>query len=90
VCAGILIEEQNEMKQFLGLLSILIFMGAAPPLKAQEHSDHIEVGVFADYFRFHHASPERNFVGIGGRAAFAVRPSIQIEAEMAYDFPILP
>jgi hypothetical protein len=48
--------------------------------------DHVEVGAFADYFRLSDASPQRNFVGVGGRAAFAIRPSIQIEAEMAYDF----
>jgi hypothetical protein len=31
-------------------------------------------------------APTRNFIGLGGRAAFAIRPSIQLEAEMAYDF----
>jgi hypothetical protein len=30
--------------------------------------------------------PGENFLGIGGRAAFNVHPSIQLEAEMAYDF----
>jgi len=59
---------------------------AVPMLMAQEHSDHVEVGVFADYFRFNDASPKQNFVGLGGRAAFAIRPSVQLEAEMAYDF----
>jgi hypothetical protein len=56
---------------------------------AQEHeghSDHVEVGAFADYFRFGDASPVRNFIGLGGRAAVNIRPSIQLEAEMAYDF----
>jgi hypothetical protein len=53
---------------------------------AQSHSDHVEVGTFADYFRFSNAEPERNFVGLGGRVAFNVHPSIQLEAEMAYDF----
>ena len=53
---------------------------------AQDHSDHVEVGAFADYFRLSDASPTRNFVGLGGRVAFAIRPSVQLEAEMAYDF----
>jgi hypothetical protein len=55
-------------------------------LMAQGGSDHIEVGAFADYYRLSSPAPTRNFVGVGGRAAFAVRSSIQLEAEMAYDF----
>jgi hypothetical protein len=55
-------------------------------LVGQSHSDHVEVGAFADYFRFSNADPVRNFVGLGGRVAFNVHPSVQIEAEMAYDF----
>ena len=51
-----------------------------------QSGDHAEVGAFFDYFRFSDASPVRNFVGVGGRAAFNIRPSIQIEGEMAYDF----
>jgi hypothetical protein len=63
-----------------------LFLAAAPILMAQDHSDHIEVGAFADYFRLSDASPTRNFVGLGGRAAFNVHPNVQLEAEMAYDF----
>ncbi len=65
-------------------LSVLV-LAAAPLLMAQS-ADHMEVGVFADYFRFTQFSPTRNFVGLGGRVAFNLRPSIQLEAEMAYDF----
>jgi hypothetical protein len=53
---------------------------------AQNHSDHVEVGAFAEYFRFSDASPVRNFIGLGGRAAFNVHRDVQLEAEMAYDF----
>jgi hypothetical protein len=70
------------MKRCLGLFIASLFF-AAPMLMAQ---DHVEVGAFADYYRFTDPGPTRNFVGVGGRAAFALRPSIQIEAEMAYDF----
>jgi hypothetical protein len=73
------------MKRCLGLLIVSFFLAAAPMVMAQ-HSDHVEVGAFADYFRLNDASPTRNFVGLGGRAAFNIRPSIQLEAEMAYDF----
>lgn len=73
------------MKRYFGLfLASLLF--AAPALMAQQHSDHVEVGAFADHFRLSNASPVRNFVGLGARAAFAIRPSVQLEAEMAYDF----
>jgi hypothetical protein len=74
------------MKQrCLGLFIVSLFF-FVPMLMAQEHSDHVEVGAFVDYFRLSDSSPVRNFVGLGGRAAFNIRPSIQLEAEMAYDF----
>jgi hypothetical protein len=56
---------------------------AAVPAIAQ---DHAEVGAFADYFRFSWANPAENFIGVGGRAAINVQHSVQLEAEMAYDF----
>ncbi len=67
----------------LGFVALLC---AAPALWAQDSSDHAEVGVFADYFRLGDTSPQENFIGLGGRAAFNVHPDIQLEAEMAYDF----
>jgi len=73
------------MKRFWLLLVALAFT-AVPMAMAQGRSDHIEVGVFADYFRPSDAAPNRNFVGVGGRAAFNLHPSVQLEAEMAYDF----
>jgi hypothetical protein len=73
------------MKINLGLFLASLFL-AVPMVFAQEHSDHIEVGAFADYFRFSNAEPARNFVGLGARAAFNVHRDIQLEAEMAYDF----
>jgi hypothetical protein len=73
------------MKRCLGLFIASLFM-AVPMLMAQEHSDHVEVGAFADWYRMSDPGPTKNFVGVGGRAAFALRPSVQMEAEMAYDF----
>lgn len=72
------------MKRYIGIFIASLFF-SVPMLMAQ-HTDHIEVGAFADYFRLSDSSPVRNFVGLGGRAAFNVRPSVQLEAEMAYDF----
>jgi len=73
------------MKRYLGLFIVSLFM-AVPMVMAQEHSDHIEVGAFADWYRMSDPGPTKNFVGLGGRAAFAVNSSVQIEADMAYDF----
>lgn len=48
--------------------------------------DHVEIGAFVNYYRLSDPAPTRNFLGLGGRVAFGIRPSIQLEAEMAYDF----
>jgi len=68
------------------ILFLLAFGMAVPSLMAQEGGNHVEVGVFADYFNLSRTTPNINFVGVGGRAAFNVRDNVQIEAEMAYDF----
>ena len=75
------------MKRYLGLILTSLFF-ATPALLAQEaeRTDHGEVGIFAEYFRFSDPGPTSNYIGLGGRAAFNVRPSVQIEAEMGYDF----
>jgi hypothetical protein len=65
------------------ILVLLALCMATPSLIAQ---DHVEVGVFADYFNLSRTSPHINYVGVGGRAAFNVHSNVQIEAEMAYDF----
>jgi hypothetical protein len=73
------------MKRFAQLLLFLLCLSTtAPRLMAQ--SEHIEIGAFVDYFRFTQLAPTRNFVGLGGRAAINMKPSVQLEAEMAYDF----
>jgi hypothetical protein len=60
---------------------------AAPAVMAQSSGgDHFEAGVFADYLRLSQVNPAINYVGVGGRVAFNLRPSVQLEAEMAYDF----
>jgi hypothetical protein len=48
--------------------------------------NHAEIGLYADYFRFAPASASSNYVGVGGRAAFNVNPSVALEGEMNYDF----
>jgi hypothetical protein len=50
--------------------------------------NHVELGIFADYYRFSPPSSTNtlNFLGLGGRAAFYMSEHSAIEAEMAYDF----
>jgi hypothetical protein len=70
-------------------LIFLLVLGsglALPSSVMAQSSDHVEVGAFADYLNLSTTSPHINFVGLGGRAAFNVRPNIQLEAEMSYDF----
>src|SRR5215469_4112362 len=74
------------MKRSLVMSLLLCAVCCAGTSLFSQSDDHIEVGVFADYFNLSHTSPHINFVGIGGRAAFNVRSNVQIEAEMAYDF----
>jgi hypothetical protein len=50
------------------------------------NGDHVEVGAFADYFRLDRTEPNLNYAGVGGRLAFNLRPTVQIEGELAYDF----
>jgi hypothetical protein len=64
------------MKRSLGLFAASSFM-AVPMLMAQEPSDHVEVGAFVNYYRMSDPAPTRNFIALGGRAAFAIAPSIQ-------------
>ncbi|HJX00543.1 MAG TPA: hypothetical protein VJ453_10290 [Terriglobales bacterium] len=75
------------MKRLLGILAASLFF-AAPMLVAQESGrmDHVEVGAFVNYFRLADPGPTRNFLGLGGRAAFGITPNVQLEAEMGYDF----
>jgi len=73
------------MKRCLGLLISSMFL--AVPMMLAQSSDHVEVGAFIDYFRLNNkAAPVSNFLGLGGRAAFNLNSSVQLEAEMAYDF----
>lgn len=51
------------------ILVLLALCMAVPSLMAQKGEDHIEVGVFADYFNLSRTSLHMNFVGVGGRAA---------------------
>ena len=73
------------MKRFIFLFVLSCGLALPSALMAQS-SDHVEVGAFADYLNLGATDPHINFVGVGGRAAFNLRPTVQLEAEMSYDF----
>lgn len=64
------------------LLTVCLGMLFVPVVRAQ--GDHVEAGVFADYFRM--SQTDNNYLGIGARAGYRVFPHVKLEAEMAYDF----
>ena len=69
------------MKSLFAALMVLVLGSClSQPLQAQEH---VEIGVFADYFRL---SDPKTFWGLGARGAVTVAPHAQFEAELAYDF----
>jgi hypothetical protein len=78
-------EEVQSMKRVILLLVISCGLALPSAIMAQD-SDHVEVGVFADYMNLSVTDPHINFVGVGGRAAFNVHPNVQLEGEMSYDF----
>jgi hypothetical protein len=65
--------------------ALLLLLGAClvPGAFAQDR-EHVEVGVFADYF--HLSQTDTGFAGLGGRAGFMVYKQVKLEAEMSYDF----
>src|SRR6266436_2280263 len=68
------------MKRMLLLLCLGVL--SVPGVRAQ--GDHVEAGVFADYFRM--SQTDNNYLGIGARAGLRVFPHVKLEGEMAYDF----
>jgi hypothetical protein len=69
------------MMKFLLLLGCVALL--APGLWAQEF-DHVNLGVYADYFRSNQTGT--NMAGLGARAGVAVFRHVKLEAEMSYDF----
>jgi hypothetical protein len=64
---------------------LLLFIGGwlVPGGYAQDN-EHVQVGVFADYFRV--SQTDTDLLGVGGRASFVAYKRIKLEGEMAYDF----
>jgi hypothetical protein len=63
---------------------ILFVASCFLPLASAQSLDHVEAGVFADYFRI--SPTDTNQVGLGARLGVHVAPHTKLEAEMSYDF----
>lgn len=53
----------------VALFVVMAFMVAAPGLVIAQTENHVELGAFADYYRYDRTNTV-NFVGAGGRAGF--------------------
>jgi hypothetical protein len=62
---------------------LLVLAGCIVP-RAAAQEEHIQVGVFADYFRT--SQTDNNFAGVGARVSFMSYKLLKFEAQMSYDF----
>jgi hypothetical protein len=67
----------------LALLLVFAASVFVPGAFAQDN-EHVQVGVFADYFRI--SQNDADMLGVGGRASFQAFKRMKLEAEVAYDF----
>jgi hypothetical protein len=67
----------------IAFLALFVAGFFVPGAFAQDN-EHVQVGVFADYFRL--SRIDSNLLGVGGRASFQAYKRIKLEGEMAYDF----
>lgn len=66
-------------------LAFLLFLtGWLVPFASAQETEHVQVGVFADYFRL--AQTDSNFAGLGARVGVIAFHNIKLEGEMSYDF----
>jgi hypothetical protein len=63
---------------------LLCLVSCFAPFASAQDDEHVQVGVFADYLRFHQT--DNNFGGVGARASFQAYKGIKLEGQMAYDF----
>jgi hypothetical protein len=66
-------------------IALLVFLaGCFVPRASAQENEHLQVGVFADYFR--PAQTDNNFGGVGARVSFTSYKRLKFEAQMSYDF----
>jgi hypothetical protein len=66
-------------------IAFLLFVASCfVPLAAAQDNEHVQVGVFADYF--HLSQTHTSLGGVGARLGFQAFKEIKLEGEVAYDF----
>jgi len=78
---------------FLFLMTGGLLFGVLPTVRAQDKENHVEIGIFGDYFRLGETkgpslagTGATSFGGVGARLSVNVSRRWQIEPEMNYDF----
>jgi hypothetical protein len=69
------------MKRFAFLF---LLAGWLVPLVSAQETEHVQVGIFADYLRL--AQTDTNYAGLGARVGVIAYHSVKLEGEMSYDF----
>jgi hypothetical protein len=69
------------MKRFAFLF---LLAGWLVPLASAQESEHIQVGIFADYLRV--GTTNVNYGGVGARVAVRAFRNVKLEGETSYDF----
>ena len=69
------------MKRFAFLF---LLAGWLVPLASAQETEHVQVGIYADYFRL--SPTHTNFAGVGARLGVIAYKSLKLEGEMSYDF----
>jgi hypothetical protein len=78
---------------FLFLMTGGLLFALLPTVRAQDKANHVEIGIFGDYFRMGETkgpslagTGATSFGGVGARLSINVSRRWQIEPEMNYDF----
>jgi len=66
------------------LIFLLFVATCVVPFASAQDKEHVQVGVFADYFRL--SQTDTNFAGVGARLGFQAFKEIKLEGEVGYDF----
>jgi hypothetical protein len=83
------------MKRFFFLFLMMggLLFAVLPTVRAQDKENHVEIGIFGDYFRLGETrgpslsgTGATSFGGVGARLSINVSRRWQIESEMNYDF----
>jgi hypothetical protein len=61
-----------------------LLAGWLVPLASAQETEHVQVGIFADYLRL--SQTDTNFGGVGARLGVVAFRNIKLEGEMSYDF----